>query len=270
MTEESVSASPVIVAARKHVVLAAIASGTKVRTNRNAPGSTLSRIQPVTCILLPGGDLLTAAHTLPEGHLGAIRVKRDPATGEFKMDTSGTIATGGPPIFIILDGDVIRGRVSASETLGYSAAGAASRESISVDWAVISPDKKMHWEKPVNMIARPTPGEACFMIGYPIAMMDQRHFAFSGMHTKPDEIPWLGVPGAVIPGVIGTVEDDLITIKTDTVLGSRARGLSGGGVFVTRNGRPALVGIAVVSSNMTAKISACPLPEIVTRRFEQP
>lgn len=108
------------------------------------------------------------------------------------------------------------------------------------------------------------------MIGYPRAMMDDKYFNFSGKSLKPDEIPWLDAPGAVIPGVIGKVQDDLITIKTDGVLGSRARGLSGGGVFVTRNGRPALVGIAVVSSNMTPTISACPLPEIVSRRFEQP
>lgn len=264
MAEPSIAADSSITAARRQVVFTAV--GLKVGTNANGR-STLGAVSPVTCVRLPGGDLLTAAHAMPNGYLGAVRATRDPETGEYAFDTSSSIATNGPPIVLITDSSVGGARVSASETLRYAAAGSASRESVPVDWAIITPDRRTRWASPVERIATPVPGEGCFMIGFPKALMDEGYFDVSGGVTDASDLPWLGAPGVVIEGVIGRVEADRITVETEGVLGSRGRGLSGGGVFVRRGGEPALVGIAVQASRMSAVVTVCPLPTEVTRRF---
>ena len=250
--------------ARSRVTLAAVGTPTETTSAR---GTSVGAVRPVTCILLPGGDLLTAAHTLPTTDLGAVRMYKDPVTGAYRVDEDKPTGEGAP-IVVIVDGVASGARVTASDTLRYASAGVASRASVPADWAIISPDSSVGRRgRAVTRIGEARPGERCVMVGFPAALMDEDLFASSGGVQRIEDLRWIGAPGVVIEGTVRSITADRIEVATTGVLGARGRGLSGGGVFVERGGQPVLVGIAVQAAKASAVVIACPLPEAVTDRF---
>lgn len=270
LDEPAIAVDPLAASARAHVTLAGVGVPTDRQTSR---GTTVGAIRPVTCVRLPGGDLLTAAHTLPTTELGAVRMVKDPVTGAYRVDEDEPLGEGGP-IVVIVDGVASGARVTASDTLRYASAGSASRASVPADWAVISPDRTNDWKTDrkadrdaVRRIGVPIEGERCVMVGFPAALMDQELFETPGGVRGIEDLRWIGAPAVVIEGTIRHVERERIEIATRGVLGSKGRGLSGGGVFVEREGEPVLVGIAVQAAMLEGRVTACPLPKDVRDRF---
>ena len=159
-------------------------------------------------------------------------------------------------------------RVSASDALRYSISPAASREEAGADWAVVSPDEARAWATPVARVGAPRVGERCFMVGFPAALMDQGLFETAPGVRRPEDLRWIGAPGVVIEGSVRFAGNDRILIDTRGELGAKAKGLSGGGVFVDRGGEAVLVGIAVQASKRGGEVTACPLPSEVRNLFD--
>lgn len=267
LDEIAIADDPLARTARRHVTLAAIGVPTEAGTETPRGRSRLGMVRPVTCVLLPGGDLLTAAHTLPTTNLGTVRMYRDPVTGAYRVDDDHPTDDGAEMV-VIVDGIVSRARVTASDTLRYASAGEASRASVPADWAVITPDEtRGRVGHEVARIGTPIVGERCVMVGFPTALMDERLFETNGGVQRIEDLKWIGTPGVVIEGTIRSVERERIGIATEGVLGSRGRGLSGGGVFVDRGDGPVLVGVAVQAAKLESRVIACPLPREVRERF---
>jgi hypothetical protein len=264
MEETEIAAEPVALAARAMVTHTAI--GVVVEPPGGS-GSSMGAVRPVTCVRLPGGELLTAAHTLPREHLGAGPMHRDPVTGAWRVDRR-TPDGGDDTMVLIVDDRVGTARVTASDTLRYATAAEASRAAAPADWAVVTPDERRDWETPVRRIGEAQRGERCFMVGFPGAMMDPALFEAGDSTRDARSLPWVGVPGVVIEGRIALAGRDRVLIETGGTLGKKARGLSGGGVFVDRGGEAVLVGIAVQASAAGGEVTACPLPRAVTKRFD--
>ncbi len=263
MDEAALAAEPVAAQACTHVTLAAVG----VPVSRPDGRSGLGAVRPVTCIRLPGGELLTAAHTLPAEHLGAGRVRTDPVTGALRVDRGGSDGEGAPLVFIV-DDTIGTARVSDADPLRYTISPEASRESAAADWAVLTPESPTAWPTPVSRIGIARHGERCFMVGFPASMMDEGLFdAGPGVH-RPGDLRWIGVAPVVLEGRVRSSGNDRILIDTDGELGAKAKGLSGGGVFVDRGGVPVLVGIAVQAARRGGEVVACPIPGAVRRRFD--
>ena len=267
LAETEIAEDPFALAARAHVTLAAV--GEPVANRSGAGGTTMGAVRPVTCIRLPGGDLLTAAHTLPTTDLGAVRMYKDPVTGAYRVDEQNPTDEG-PELIVVLDGTASAGRVTASDTLRYASAGEGSRASVPADWAVIATDTAgplPRGARSVSRIGTPVSGERCVMVGYPMAMMDRSLFDSGSGVRQISDLKWIGAAGVVITGTIEDVGRERIDIATIGVLGTKGRGLSGGGVFVERNGQPVLVGVVVQAAKFDERIIACPLPRDVRERF---
>lgn len=254
---------PAIRAAQSQVSLTALGV---VVPDDSGRATSLGAVRPVTCIRLANGDLLTAAHTLPGDRLGASHRSIDPTTGLMRMDRD-TPENDSAPMVVIVDGVATTARVSASDALRYASSGTGTRASVPADWAVLTTDRTISAPSPVRRIGTPTQGERCFLIGYPPALMDRNLFEAHTGVAKATDLRWLDAEPVVIEGVIAETSNDRITIATDGMLGARGRGLSGGGLFVVREGEPVLVGIVVQASKLNALATACPLPEAVAAGY---
>lgn len=263
MTETEIASDPAALDARATVVNTAIGA---MITDADGKART-GAVRPVTCVRLPGGRLLTAAHTLAKAQLGAAPMQKDPVTGAWRVDRRTPLGEG-EPLILVVDDDVGTARVSAADTLRYATAPEASRASAAADWAVITPDHPEPWATPVRRIGAARTGERCFMVGFPAAMMDPELFETGAASRDPRALPWLDAPGVILEGRVVVSGRDRILIETGGALGAKARGLSGGGVFVDRGDGATLVGIAVQASAEGGEVTACPLPNAVTAMFD--
>lgn len=264
MTEIELERQPVARAARELVTHAAI--GTIVRDPSDGM-SRMGAVRPVTCVLLPGGHLLTAAHAIPRETKGTAAPYRDPVTGALRVDRRDDGLLEQTPLVVIVEELIARGEVAASDNLLYSAACKASQESAAADWALLAVSGKSSWEAPVSRVGTASHGERCWMVGYPASMLDPSLFEVEGRVVKAHDLKWVGLEAVVLGGTIVHAGRDRVTITSDGDLGAKARGLSGGGVFVERDGEPMLVGIVVQAGLIGDEVTACPLPRAVTELF---
>ena len=267
MAERAIAADPFALAAREHVAITALG---ELRDTPGRNGQRPAAVRPVTAIRLPGGDLLTAAHTLPG--LQGDQFRRDPATGALRFNNR---AAETEDLILVVDGAVSRARIGAADLLRYAATENASRESVPADWAIlelgrvisanVNPSRKVG--TPVPAIGTARVGERCVLVGYPKALMDDALFETRGGVNRLEDLRFLDAPAVVIDGAIEQADTERVEIAIDGVLGADGRGLSGGGVFVERRGRPVLVGVVVQASSNAARVTACALPRAVRDRF---
>ncbi len=106
----------------------------------------------------------------------------------------------------------------------------------------------------------PAEGEAAYVVGFPL------HYLPAGWKDGlkwADDLAgsWSPPAPVVIEGRVERVDDGWFRVRTRGALGERARGASGGGVFVWRGGGLVLVGVANKSRMRGSFFSAAVVPD---------
>ncbi len=112
-------------------------------------------------------------------------------------------------------------------------------------------------------------GEAAYVVGFPLHYLPE---GWKDGLAWADDLRgrWSAPTPIVLEGRVERVGEGWLMVRTQGGLGGRARGASGGGVFVRRGGRAVLVGIANKSRLRGSLLSGAVVPAAARERMRGP
>lgn len=215
--------------------------------------------------LLDPTHLLTSAHVVPDGLLAApIELHDDEgnvifegvaALGDFAVHFAGGATTTAVTV--------------ASGEYTPTPRGSMHQSRSWHDWAIVRLNTPAtNAVETIEATATPIRGERCVVVGFAGEYLPHNGVLFT---RDPDREPGggrsIGVEDVALPrtplvfeGTIEHVADDHIKIRFDAWRTRGFHGISGGGVFVERDGRAAFVGVPAQGVSIPPLIYACPTP----------
>jgi len=204
-------------------------------------------------VVLPGGRGLTAAHCIEDEDFrraddpdsNTIELTIDGETHRFVMSSLGLVGSRTRSIVIEAEGDA---------------------DDHARDWAVLAID----WEgapegEPVREVATPAAGEVVYLVGYPSAYLPagwDRGIPYPDRPT-PTDSDWAFPEPTVIVGRMAPPNRDWgMVVDLPGMGGMDLAGLSGGGAFVRRGDRMALIGLVTRAhwSPLFRSVVLAPIP----------